>query len=398
MPTQLGDEELNILKQKSPYSLPDNPSDKGLSALQIKIKFYEGLVVLFNWLKRSIDENNSEFQSIEQDITTLFSYFTSGKANKAIMDQLGRVIDQYYESLEGSGIKLQAAKDYADDVGAQALSDAKDYADSGDDTTLALAKAHGTDVILPNAKNYADSKDSDVKTECKGYADDVGDETLESAKSYTDSEVSDLKDYTDLHKVDKTDVVNNLTDTSTNKPLSANQGRVLKGHIDSILAILQSPDTDLDTLQEIVAYIKSHQSLIESITTTKVNISDIVDNLTTQVANKPLSAKQGYALKALIDLKVSIEDIVDNLTSQATNKPVSAKQAYVLKGLIDALSSSKADKSDTDTKAEVNSKISTALANVNTMNVIVDQDNSKNYTFQLKIRNGEPVLIFNEVV
>ena len=96
MPTQLGNEELNTLKQKSPFSLPDNPSDKGLSAKQIKTKFYEGLVVLFNWLKRSIDENNTEFQSISQSFNTIFSYFTDGKAKKSIADQLGNIIDETY--------------------------------------------------------------------------------------------------------------------------------------------------------------------------------------------------------------------------------------------------------------------------------------------------------------
>lgn len=65
-------------------------------------------------------------------------------------------------------------------------------------------------------------------------------------------------------------VVDNLTDTSTNKALSSNQGRVLKGLVDDL-------DTD------------------------KVNISDIVDDLTSTATNKPLSANQGKELKGLID-------------------------------------------------------------------------------------------------
>lgn len=54
-------------------------------------------------------------------------------------------------------------------------------------------------------------------------------------------------------------------------------------------------------MSEIVAYIKSNKTLIEEVTTNKVNVADIIDNLTTNVANKPLSAAQGVALKALID-------------------------------------------------------------------------------------------------
>jgi hypothetical protein len=66
-------------------------------------------------------------------------------------------------------------------------------------------------------------------------------------------------------------------------------------------ALANSTDDDLDQMAEIVAYIKSNKSLIDGVTTGKVNVSDIINNLTTNVANKPLSASQGVALKALID-------------------------------------------------------------------------------------------------
>ena len=66
-------------------------------------------------------------------------------------------------------------------------------------------------------------------------------------------------------------------------------------------AVADSDDISLDQLSELVAYIKSNRSLIDGITTGKVSVTDIVDNLTTNVANKPLSAGQGVALKALID-------------------------------------------------------------------------------------------------
>ena len=66
-------------------------------------------------------------------------------------------------------------------------------------------------------------------------------------------------------------------------------------------ALANSDDTTLDQMAEVVAYIKANRDLIEQVTTGKVSITDIVDNLTTNVANKPLSAAQGVALKALID-------------------------------------------------------------------------------------------------
>ena len=66
-------------------------------------------------------------------------------------------------------------------------------------------------------------------------------------------------------------------------------------------ALADSDDTTLDQMSEIVTYIKNNKSLIDGITTGKVSVSDIVDNLTSSAANKPLSAKQGKALKDLID-------------------------------------------------------------------------------------------------
>lgn len=65
--------------------------------------------------------------------------------------------------------------------------------------------------------------------------------------------------------------------------------------------LANSTDEDLDQMAEIVAYIKSNKSLIDSITTSKVNVYDIINNLTTNVSNKPLSAAQGVVLKGLID-------------------------------------------------------------------------------------------------
>lgn len=76
---------------------------------------------------------------------------------------------------------------------------------------------------------------------------------------------------------------------------------LVQGLTDRLNALADSDDNTLDQMSEIVAYIKSNKSLIDGITTGKVNVADIVNNLTTNASNKPLSAAQGVALKALID-------------------------------------------------------------------------------------------------
>lgn len=68
-----------------------------------------------------------------------------------------------------------------------------------------------------------------------------------------------------------------------------------------INAIADSDDTTLDQLSEIVAYIKSNKTLIDAITTEKISYTDIINNLETNISNKPLSAAMGVTLKNLID-------------------------------------------------------------------------------------------------
>lgn len=108
-------------------------------------------------------------------------------------------------------------------------------------------------------------------------------------------------------KVNKTDIVDNITSNDTDKPLSAKQGKVLKGLVDTKASTseLNNAVNDLDNR--------------------KVNVSDIKDNLTSSDINKPLSAKQGKTLKGLIDTKADtstvnsevsrLDGLIDNVES-----------------------------------------------------------------------------------
>ena len=110
---------------------------------------------------------------------------------------------------------------------------------------------------------------------------------------------------------------------------------LIQGLTDRLNALADSDDTTLDQLSEIVAYIKSNKSLIDAITTSKVNVADIVNDLTTNVANKPLSAAQGVALKALID-GIVVPTVDDTLSvvgaaadAKAVGEKILAKQTVV---------------------------------------------------------------------
>lgn len=93
---------------------------------------------------------------------------------------------------------------------------------------------------------------------------------------------------------------------------------LITGLTDRMNALANSDDTTLDQMKEVVAYIKANRELIESITTAKINVDDIIDNLETNVANKPLSAAQGVALKTLIDtLQTSVNSKAEAILTEA---------------------------------------------------------------------------------
>lgn len=122
---------------------------------------------------------------------------------------------------------------------------------------------------------------------------------------------------------------NKVAEHNTNTAAHNDIRLLIEGLTTRLNALANSDDTTLDQMAEVVAYIKSNRTLIESVTTDKVNVADIINNLTTNVANKPLSAAQGVALKKLIDtLQTAVDSInVPTKTSQLTDDVGFAKQS-----------------------------------------------------------------------
>lgn len=97
------------------------------------------------------------------------------------------------------------------------------------------------------------------------------------------------------------DVSNQIYTHNTNATAHNDIRLLISGLTERLNTLANSDDTTLDQMAEVVAYIKANRDLISQITTNKVNVGDIVNDLATNVINKPLSAAQGVALKALID-------------------------------------------------------------------------------------------------
>lgn len=107
-----------------------------------------------------------------------------------------------------------------------------------------------------------------------------------------------------------------INEHNTNTGAHNDMRLLIQGLTDRLNALANSDDATLDQLAEVVAYIKANRGLIEGVTTSKVNVADIVNDLATNAANVPLSAAQGVALKALIDA-IAIPSNVSAFTNDA---------------------------------------------------------------------------------
>lgn len=88
---------------------------------------------------------------------------------------------------------------------------------------------------------------------------------------------------------------------------------------------LDVDDTTTDQLSEVLTLISNNKETLESLTTNKINVSDIINNLTTNSASKVLSAAQGVIIKALIDTLQTELDAHTHTVSHTPAGSISSK-------------------------------------------------------------------------
>lgn len=153
------------------------------------------------------------------------------------------------------------------------------------------------------AKNIESNLSNDIASEIERAT------TVESAIQESLSEhienFSNVDNTADMDKPVSTaqqEAINSAVSTHNTSSVSHDDIRTLISELTTRLnALADSDDITLDQFSEIVAYIKNNKSLIDGITTSKVNVSDIIDDLNSTATNKPLSSNQGRILKDLID-------------------------------------------------------------------------------------------------
>ena len=217
------------------------------------------------------------------DLENDSGYITSAPV-KSVNGQTGVI------EITANSIGAQPAGSYVlqNDIGSMALKDTVSKSDLASDVQKSLGKADSA------LQSYTET-DPTVPSWAK----------QSSKPTYTASEVG----------ADPSGTAANAVSAHNTQTSSHNDIRLeLKSLSDKINAFLDSDDTTLDELSELITAIKNNKTTIEQLTSGKVNVTDIVNNLTTNTANKPLSAAQGVALKSLIDA-ISVPTKVSQLTN-----------------------------------------------------------------------------------
>lgn len=303
---------------------------------------------------------DSQYDSQIAENAAAISALSSLVGSSSVAEQIGTAIDalKLDETYEQKG------------AAAQALMDAKSYTDAKVGTVESTVAALSSNVAstyetqtdaaekLQKAKDYADSvasgkadtnhhHDDRYYTETETNALLVSLETksdasdkLAEAKSYADAAVSGLITAT---AVDQKMAAHN-TATGTHNDIRA----LISDLNTKVTNFLDVDEETTDQLSEVLEMIEANKGTIESLTTSKVSVSDIANNLTTNSAGRVLSAAQGVYIQGLIngvdnELETHATDTsnphgvtkaqvglskVDN-TADAS-KPVSAAQAIAI--------------------------------------------------------------------
>ena len=305
-----------------------------------------GVSILWRRIKETFARKSETVSDISRDDTT----FTVTKADGTTFEFTQK--DTTYDVATTTASGLMSATDKAKLNGMESGAQENVIESVSVNGAEQSVTAKGVDITVPTAL-------SDL-TDDVGYLTEESDPTVPSwAKqpqkpAYTASEVgalsadtkiptkvSDLTDdsghytkpnggipSTDL----SSDVQTTLGKTDAIAQDVSNIQDAVAGLTEKLNALADSDDTTLDQMSEIVAYIKNNKSLIDGITTGKVSVADIVDNLTSNAANKPLSAKQGKALKEMID-GIVVPTKVSELTNDAgyltEHQDISGKQDVI---------------------------------------------------------------------
>ena len=347
--TKLTAKEREILRLSGVESLPNDPSARGFNASEIKKRMSAPSSLVFDWLARLIKEVDEDFGKFPYFAKSLEEAKQYDLSSGDVVVVYGEDFGVYVANVSGGvktfnqiGYSLASTKTLLDSLStrlSEAIAKHEEETQSLVDGSLIVGKAvkaakdnEGNDIVATyETKAESTAKDEAIRRDVeqgvliakKALMDGNGNTIFETYETKADSANKfssiasgativgkALKDANGnvitSYYVPVSSIVNNLTSTSATSPLSAMQGKQLNAKIEHIYTLLGSDDASLDTLQEVVDYIKNHSSVLEAITISKASISDLENGAI--VVGKSIADEAGN------DIQLTYSTI-DSLTS-----------------------------------------------------------------------------------
>ena len=227
-------------------------------------------------------------------------------AKKAVKD----ILEDFYNGI----IDLEAFTEIGDFDEGKKLSEI--YATQAALTAHNTADGTHTDIrdSIPaaiTAHNTADGTHTDIRNSIPAAitAHNTADGTHTDIRNSIPAAITAHNTATDAHSALRESITDAATDAATAAVGTgiSNHNEDENAHSDIRTALtnlktavehfLNIKDEDsLDQLSEIITYIENNKTLIDGITTSKVNVADIVNNLESTAENQPLSAQMGKTL------------------------------------------------------------------------------------------------------
>ena len=225
----------------------------------------------------------------------------------SVLDKSGLSVAEYLENADNDFIKI-SKRDNINQFGIYEVTAIVDY-DGGAYKKLTLTPRGTNGTLNPNdnyfVSNYSALYDQDFSDDSVTEFSDVT--NAGSGQIITGAERTSLTNFTDNGLI-HADVVDNVTSTAIDVPLSAAQGKVLKDLIDAINTLLTSDNTDLDSLQEVVDYIETNRTDLDNLGISNITgLQAALDLKQNTEAGKGLSANDFTTI-----LKTKLDSIAEN--------------------------------------------------------------------------------------
>ena len=225
----------------------------------------------------------------------------------SVNDKSGNSLREYLENADNDFIKISKT-DNLNQFGIYEITNIEDYGSNKyKKLTVTPRGTNGTLTVGVKyfVANYSALYDQDFSDDSVTEFQDVS--HAGSGRIITDDERGQLQSL-NTNALVHNDVVDNVTSTSTDVPLSANQGKILKGLIDDINTLLNSDNTSLDTLQEVVDYIETNRNTLNAL-----SISNITGLQAALNAKQNSESGKGLSTEDFTSpFKSKLEGIADN--------------------------------------------------------------------------------------